>query len=336
MGNPDPLMFLETQETRWMLNQSLPDSDIAQATEFSRQARASGIYFPAIESGGARNPPLGVSGTSATMDSFDLAGNEELQAWLQGKTIPRLNHPLPISIDNIPRDVPGATPANLDEVGLENEVVLPTSTGPISDARSSHTDSLSLSAGDAHTGLEVFTVRDLMPRGNADTSNGSFESDAFIRNQEVSSNSAQTLSVRRSTFVPGWAMPPRVLLVDDDAITRKLSSNLLKIFGCTTDVAVDGLSAVNKMNLKKYDLVLMVAFPLACLRSLGLIAVHAGYSYAEDGWHLRDVDDKEIRPANTHHFDDEQLAASGNYDLLLLRCVLLLSSPCTFADRAQA
>ncbi|KAJ7924754.1 hypothetical protein B0H13DRAFT_1601453 [Mycena leptocephala] len=235
----------------------LPDSDIAQATEFSRQARASGIYFPAIESGGARNPPLGVSGTSATMDSFDLAGNEELQAWLQGKTIPRLNHPLPISIDNIPRDVPGATPANLDEVGLENEVVLPTSTGPISDARSSHTDSLSLSAGDAHTGLEVFTVRDLMPRGNADTSNGSFESDAFIRNQEVSSNSAQTLSVRRSTFVPGWAMPPRVLLVDDDAITRKLSSNLLKIFGCTTDVAVDGLSAVNKMNLKKYDLVLM-------------------------------------------------------------------------------
>jgi hypothetical protein len=153
--------------------------------------------------------------------------------------------------------------------------------------------------------LEVFTVRDLMPRGNADTSNGSFESDAFIRNQEVSSNSAQTLSVRRSTFVPGWAMPPRVLLVDDDAITRKLSSNLLKIFGCTTDVAVDGLSAVNKMNLKKYDLVLMVAFPLACLRSLGLIAVHAGYSYAEDGWHLRDVDDKEIRPADTYHFDDK-------------------------------
>jgi CheY-like chemotaxis protein len=49
-----------------------------------------------------------------------------------------------------------------------------------------------------------------------------------------------------------------VLLVDDDAVIRKLSSKLLKIFGCTTDVAVDGIGAVTKMNLEKYDLVLMV------------------------------------------------------------------------------
>ncbi|KAJ7744923.1 hypothetical protein B0H16DRAFT_1559474 [Mycena metata] len=60
-----------------------------------------------------------------------------------------------------------------------------------------------------------------------------------------------------STFVPGWAVPPRILLVDDDAVTRKLSSKFLKIFGCTTDVAVDGVSAVSKMNLEKYDLILM-------------------------------------------------------------------------------
>ncbi|KAF9001020.1 CheY-like superfamily [Cyathus striatus] len=67
----------------------------------------------------------------------------------------------------------------------------------------------------------------------------------------------QKLRVRRSTFVPGWAVPPRVLLVDDDAVSRKLSSKFLQVFGCTTDVAVDGVSAVNKMNLEKYDLVLM-------------------------------------------------------------------------------
>ncbi|KAJ7922546.1 HSF-type DNA-binding-domain-containing protein [Mycena leptocephala] len=67
----------------------------------------------------------------------------------------------------------------------------------------------------------------------------------------------QTLRVRRSTFVPGWAVPPRVLLVDDDAVTRKLSSKFLQVFGCTTDVAVDGVGAVNKMNLERYDLVLM-------------------------------------------------------------------------------
>ncbi|THH16179.1 hypothetical protein EUX98_g9346, partial [Antrodiella citrinella] len=69
--------------------------------------------------------------------------------------------------------------------------------------------------------------------------------------------SAQTLRVRRSTYVPGWAVPPRVLLVDDDAVSRKLSSKFLQVFGCTIDVAVDGVGAVNKMNLEKYDLVLM-------------------------------------------------------------------------------
>ena len=71
---------------------------------------------------------------------------------------------------------------------------------------------------------------------------------------------SQKLRVRRSTFVPGWAVPPRVLLVDDDAVSRKLSSKFLQVFGCTIDVAVDGVVAVNKMNLEKYDLVLMVRF----------------------------------------------------------------------------
>ena len=49
-----------------------------------------------------------------------------------------------------------------------------------------------------------------------------------------------------------------MLLVDDDAVSRRLSSKSLKVFGCTTDVALDGVAAVNKMNLEKYDLVLMV------------------------------------------------------------------------------
>ncbi|KAK7694095.1 hypothetical protein QCA50_003671 [Cerrena zonata] len=69
--------------------------------------------------------------------------------------------------------------------------------------------------------------------------------------------SAQMLRVRRSTYVPGWAVPPRVLLVDDDVVSRKLSSKFLQIFGCTIDVAVDGVAAVERMNLERYDLVLM-------------------------------------------------------------------------------
>ncbi|QRV87388.1 HSF-type DNA-binding domain protein [Ceratobasidium sp. AG-Ba] len=67
----------------------------------------------------------------------------------------------------------------------------------------------------------------------------------------------KSLRVRRSTYVPGWAVPPRVLLVDDDAVNLRLSKKFLQVFGCTIDVAVDGVGAVDKMNLEKYDLVLM-------------------------------------------------------------------------------
>lgn len=74
--------------------------------------------------------------------------------------------------------------------------------------------------------------------------------------------SHQKLRVRRSTFVPGWAVPPRVLLVDDDAVSRRLSSKFLQVFGCAIDVAVDGVGAVTKMNLEKYDLVLMVCLDI--------------------------------------------------------------------------
>ena len=45
-----------------------------------------------------------------------------------------------------------------------------------------------------------------------------------------SPSSQQKLRVRRATFVPGsWAIPPRVLLVDDDAVIRKLSSKYLDV-----------------------------------------------------------------------------------------------------------
>jgi osomolarity two-component system response regulator SKN7 len=107
-------------------------------------------------------------------------------------------------------------------------------------------------------GLEEETVQPtpsnvLIPAGSSSTSSSGSSS-------AVSGGaSGQKLRVRRSTFVPGWAVPPRVLLVDDDAVSRQLSSKFLKVFGCTTDVAVDGVAAVNKMNLEKYDLVLMVS-----------------------------------------------------------------------------
>jgi osomolarity two-component system, response regulator SKN7 len=133
-------------------------------------------------------------------------------------------------------------------------------------------------SGAEQEGLQVFTVGSLLPRSQVDDPNGNWTFDmgalgagGFVQVAEpggAEPSQAEAggellrppskLRVRRSTFVPGWAVPPRVLLVDDDAVTRKLSSKFLQVFGCTTDVAVDGVSAVNKMNLEKYDLVLMV------------------------------------------------------------------------------
>ena len=61
------------------------------------------------------------------------------------------------------------------------------------------------------------------------------------------------------TEIPGWSAPPKVLVVDDDATCRQLSSKFLRIFGCFIDIAVDGLGAVSKMNTEKYDIVFMAS-----------------------------------------------------------------------------
>lgn len=61
-----------------------------------------------------------------------------------------------------------------------------------------------------------------------------------------------------TTFsAPNWAKPPRVLLVDDDAVSRTVSTRFLQDTGCVFDVANDGAIAVDKVRSNKYDLVLM-------------------------------------------------------------------------------
>jgi osomolarity two-component system response regulator SKN7 len=96
------------------------------------------------------------------------------------------------------------------------------------------------------------------PIGSADTTtvaSGPSSDSPFgtLELPSASSRPPNTVRVRRSTYVPGWSAPPRVLVVDDDSVNAKLSSKFLEVFGCTTDVAVDGIGAVNKMNLEKYD-----------------------------------------------------------------------------------
>jgi CheY-like chemotaxis protein len=59
-------------------------------------------------------------------------------------------------------------------------------------------------------------------------------------------------------FNTSWSQPPRILVVEDDVVARRVSGKFLQVFGCSIDEATDGETAVTKMNGQKYDLVLMV------------------------------------------------------------------------------
>ena len=119
----------------------------------------------------------------------------------------------------------------------------------------------------AEGGLRVFTLGHLAPRHDDPESNADTTSDPLpppppnlpiIKEHEDSSHRPlNSVRVRRQTFVPGWAVPPKILLVDDDAVYRNMSSKFLQVFGCEADVAVDGISALDKLNVEKYDLILM-------------------------------------------------------------------------------
>jgi osomolarity two-component system, response regulator SKN7 len=126
-------------------------------------------------------------------------------------------------------------------------------------------------AGDArHTGgLRVFTVGHFAPRQEDDVplSTDNPVQQAYsspppnmpiLKDLDERPNpNSHSLRVRRQTFVPGWAVPPKILLVDDDAVYRNMSTKFLQVFGCEADVAYDGFSAMEKVGVEKYDLILM-------------------------------------------------------------------------------
>jgi osomolarity two-component system response regulator SKN7 len=62
----------------------------------------------------------------------------------------------------------------------------------------------------------------------------------------------------KKKMMTSWTTPPRVLLVDDDSVYRDVSGRMLNMVGCSIDLAKDGLEALQKMSVEKYDLILMV------------------------------------------------------------------------------
>lgn len=73
----------------------------------------------------------------------------------------------------------------------------------------------------------------------------------------VLEDNSGNLAVASRVAAPVWLSKPRVLLVDDDAVSRTISSRFLKTFGCAYDVAQDGVVALEKIECAKYDLILM-------------------------------------------------------------------------------
>jgi hypothetical protein len=116
---------------------------------------------------------------------------------------------------------------------------------------------------------------------------------------------ASVPSRKRKRNQPGWSVPPRVLLVDDDSIFRRLSTRLLQIAGCTIDVAVDGMEAVRKLGTGKYDLVLMVKYLLYYIMMALLICAHSvGYYDAKARWYVGYTKHSTIRHMDTHYIND--------------------------------
>lgn len=294
--NPQSNQFLPVQEAQRMMG-SYAESEVARASlmqmnEISRRAEVAGMSFDVGTNGTSSSAAPGVSNSmEPPRPSSALSRLMAVTGLLSSGNTSNGDVPIrPLSradalarIEELQRNRPASSaggqirmpnsPFNADGFFLPEN-------GPVA-GTPFPTGSLS------HEGLQVFTLGHLMPRSSMEDENGnwSYEPESMdvvnpssstlessssmtndypnASNEQVvgaseRSPSAQRIRVRRTTYVPGWAVPPRVLLVEDDAVSRKLSSKFLQIFGCAIDVAVDGVGAVNKMNLEKYDLVLMV------------------------------------------------------------------------------
>ncbi|KAI8051014.1 hypothetical protein BDF22DRAFT_656966 [Syncephalis plumigaleata] len=162
---------------------------------------------------------LQTSPTTATHTSSHATSAPMFQTYTQNM------QPLP-STSSVP-PVSTASPTGMIATGMNNAVNIPSIQGQLINTTT--------------TTMET-TGKDKAP--------------TIARKRKQLAKKAGTLS-ELETRRPSWLQPPKVLLVEDDIVCRRLSGKILQVFGCTFDEAEDGLTAVNKMNISKYDLVLM-------------------------------------------------------------------------------
>jgi CheY-like chemotaxis protein len=66
-----------------------------------------------------------------------------------------------------------------------------------------------------------------------------------------------SLSYKNNLIFQRTGKPPRVLVVDDNSICLQICCQLLKGFGCSINVAEDGMDALSLLQKNRYDLILM-------------------------------------------------------------------------------
>lgn len=178
-----------------------------------------------------------------------------------------------------------------------------------------------------HEGLQVLTVGHLLPRSTVDPVPSQVNSsvDDMEEEEQVMPSrpfdapavpASSRLRIHRKTYVPGWSVPPRVLLVEDDAVSRKLSSKFLQVLGVTTDIAVDGDAAVKQMSLEHYDLVLMVGVLFQSASHRHPQSLFIGYRDATPRRGLCYKYHPSIRPPYTNYLYDQQFVSSRYTQLL--------------------
>lgn len=167
-----------------------------------------------------------------------------------------------------------STPA---QPGVTTMTMLPSSSSSSSSPSPSSTSSLSSSTQSSpNTELAVAELRVTDPTLLNKSCNDATSPTTIttqIKSQTTSTPQQMMLTLNpttprkrsRSFVPPGWSVPPRVLLVDDDSIFRRLSTRLLEMAGCTIEVAVDGVEAIDKLGTDHYDIVLMVSVIWTCL-----------------------------------------------------------------------
>ncbi|KAI9355218.1 hypothetical protein BD770DRAFT_324173 [Pilaira anomala] len=113
---------------------------------------------------------------------------------------------------------------------------------------------IEIMAADQKSNLATTLQRPSHLKTKSFNSNSSSSSSSSNTTNATSASSSASSS---SSSQVSWTVPPRILLVDDDSVYRDLSGKLLSVIGCTIDLAKDGVEALKKMGMEKYDLILM-------------------------------------------------------------------------------